>query len=140
MSEVSILEYSSDVSSAEAPPPLPVGDYPAVIDSVEQKISNTTGKEYLSVALKISPDDYPADFDQDREMFPEGVTLNYNRLMVEDTARSRYNMRKWCETIGAKAGKRVDPTEWLGLSCKVGVKHEKYEGEDRAQIGKVSAS
>lgn len=140
MSELSILEFSSDVASAEAPPPLPVGEYTASIKGVEQKVSSTTGKDYLSVALVVSPDDYPADFDTDRDMFPDGVTLQYNRLVAEDSARARYNMRKWCEAIGAKMGKQIDPNDWLGLSVKVKIKHEKYEGEDRAQIGGISAA
>lgn len=140
MSDLPIMEYSSDIATAEAPPPLPVGDYPATTETVTQKTSTTTAKDYLCVELRISPDDYPADFDPNREMYPEGVTLQYNRLMVEDTARSRYNMRKFCEAVGAKMGKRVDPSEWIGLVCKVGIKHERYEGEPRAQIGALKAA
>lgn len=138
MSEVSILEYSADISSAEAPPPLPAGEYPAVIESVQQKTSQTSGNEYLAITLNVNPDDYPADFDS--ENYPDGVKLSYNRLVVEDTARARYNMRKWCEAIGAKMGKQVDPSEWLGLQCKVGIKHDTYEGEPRAQIAKIGAA
>jgi len=139
MSDLPILEYSSDITSAEAPPPLKVGEYPAVIEAITQKQSQTSGKDYLSVDLRISPDDFPADFDPNKELYPEGVVLQYNRLVVEDTARSRYNMRKFCEAIGAKMGKRVDPSEWIGLACKVGIKHERYEGEPRAQIGALKS-
>lgn len=135
MSEVGILEYSEDISQAEAPPPLPVGEYPATIEAVEQKTSNTTGNEYLAVTLAVSPDDYPADFDADA--YPDGVKLSYNRLLVEDTPRARYRMRKWCEAIGAKMSKNIDPTEWLGMATTVGIKHEEFEGEKRAQIAKV---
>lgn len=137
MSEVSILEYSSDISGAEAPPPIPAGEYPATIESVVQKTSQTSGNEYLSVTLAISPDDFPADFDA--ESYPDGVKLSYNRLVVEDTARARYGMRKFCEAIGAKMGKQIDPAEWLGLSCSVGIKHDMYEGESRAQIASLKA-
>lgn len=135
MSEVSILEYSSDISTAEAPPPLPVGEYTATIEKIEQKTSQTSGNEYLAISLRVSPDDYPADFDA--ESNPDGVILSYNRLVVEDTARARYNMRKWCESIGAKTGRQIDPTEWVGLNVKVGIKHDTYEGMPRAQIAKV---
>lgn len=136
MSEVSILEYSEDISTAEAPPPIPVGEYPATIEAVEQKTSATSGNEYLSVALVIAPDDYPADFDGD--MYPDGVRLMHNRLITEDSPRARYRMRKWCEAIGAKTGKNIDPTEWIGLNCVVGVAHEPWEGEQRATIKKVN--
>lgn len=137
MSELSILEYSSDISTQEAPPPLPVGEYNATIESVEQKTSQTSGKDYLSVGVRVSVDDFPADFDP--ENYPDGLLLSYNRLVVEDTARARYNMRKWCESIGAKMGKQVDPSEWIGLNVKIGVKHDTYEGEPRAQIAKIGA-
>lgn len=137
MSEVSILEYSSDISTQEAPPPLPAGDYPFTVDSVETATSQTSGNEYLKIVLHISADDFPADFDA--ESYPDGVKLNYNRLVVEDTARARYNMRKWCEAIGAKMGKQVDPSEWIGLSGRVGVTHQVYEGEPRAQASKIVA-
>ena len=67
------------------------------------------------------------------------MRLQYNRLSPEDNAKSRYGMRKWCEAIGAKMGKQVDPSEWLGMNCKVGVKHDSWEGEERAQIAGVSS-
>lgn len=136
--EISIIEYSSDIASAEAPPPLPVGDYPATVESVAVRTSQTSGNDYLAVVLNVSPDDYPADFDS--ENYPDGVKLSYNRLVVEDTARSRYQMRKFCEAVGAKMSKRIDPSEWIGLSCKVGIKHDTYEGEKRAQIGAIKAA
>lgn len=137
MSEVSILEYSQDIASAEAPPPLPAGTYPATIEAVAQKTSQTSGNEYLGLTLNISSDDYPADFDP--ENYPDGVKLSYNRLVVEDTARARYNMRKFCEAIGAKMGKQVDPNDWLGMTCKVNITQDTYEGETRAQIKSISA-
>jgi hypothetical protein len=35
----SVIEFSEDVATAEAPPPLPVGQYPAEIRSAERKTS-----------------------------------------------------------------------------------------------------
>lgn len=139
MSELGILEYASDISTAEAPPPLPVGEYPATIEKVEQKTSTTSGNDYLSVTSRISKDDFPADFDAEG-VYDEGIVLTYNRLVIEDNARARYNMRKWCEAIGAKMGKQIDPNEWIGLTFKAGVKHSSYEGQTRAEIAKVSAA
>lgn len=138
VTEVSILEYAEDISNAEAPPPIPVGEYPFTVESVTQKISATSGNEYLGVVLRIDPNDYPADFDADS--FPDGVTLGYNRLIVEDNARARYNMRKWCEAIGAKMGKKIDPTDWIGMTGKVSVTHQDYEGEPRAQASRVTSN
>lgn len=139
MAELSILEFGSDIASAEAPPPLPAGEYPATIETVEEKVSQTSGKNYLGVTLRVARDNFPADFDAEGA-FEDGVPLSYNRLVTEDNARARYNMRKWCEAIGAKMGKQIDPSEWIGLSCKVKIKLDTYEGEKRPQIAGVSAS
>lgn len=136
--ELSIIEYSEDISKAEAPEPLPVRQYPATIDKVAVKTSQTSGNEYLAVTFRISADDYPADYDA--ESAPEGTVLSYNRLVVEDTARARFNMRQFCEAIGAKMSKKIDPSEWLGLSATLDVGHDEYEGVKRAQIKKVLAS
>lgn len=138
MAEVSILEYGQDIATAEAPPPLPAGEYPATVETVEQKTSQTSGKDYIGVTLRVARDNFPADFDQDGA-FEDGVVLSYNRLAMEDNARARYGMRKWCEAIGAKMGKQVDPSEWIGLSCKVKIKHDTWEGEKRAQISGISS-
>lgn len=137
MAEVSILEFSQDISEAEAPPPLPVGEYNATVEAIDTRTSNTTGRDYLSISLRVSPDDFPPDFDA--TSYPEGVILNYNRLGVEDNARNRYNMRKWCEALQAPMGKQVDPNDWVGLSCRVGIIHRPWEGEDRPNINKVTA-
>ena len=69
-----------------------------------------------------------------------GIDLTYNRLTIQDNARARYNMRKFCEAIGAKMGKKIDPSDWIGMSVKVAVTHQKYEGENRAQISAFKSS
>lgn len=140
MSEVSILEYSQDISQQEAPPPLPANEYLASVEAVEVKTSATSGNDYLAVQMKIARDQFPPDFDANSELYPEGITLTYNRLVIADTANHRYRMRKFCEALGAKMGKQVDPSEWIGLTCKVGIKNSKWEGEDRAEIAKISAA
>lgn len=138
MAEVGIIEFSQDISEQEAPPPLPIGEYPATVETLEQRTSPNTGKDYLAVNLVVSPDDYPADFDPDRENYPNGVTVTYNRLGIEDTARNRYNMRKFCEALGAPMGKSVDPNEWIGMQLKVHIAHRPWEGEDRPNIKGIS--
>ncbi len=138
MAEASILEFSQDITNQEAPPPLPAGDYNATIESVELKTSQTSGNEYLNIVFNIAPDDYPADFDAENN--PDGVKLSYMRLNNDDTARNRYNVRKFCEAIGAKTGKKVDPNDWIGLSTVISVKHGTWEGEKRAEFGKIVGS
>lgn len=136
MAELGILEFGTDIGEAEAPLPLPVGEYPATVEGVELRTSNTTGREYMSISMHVTPDDFPADYDP--TLYPDGVDLSYNRLLTEDTPRNRYNIKKWCEAIGAPMGKSIDPSEWIGMSCKIGISHRAWEGEDRANINKVS--
>jgi hypothetical protein len=138
MAEVGIIEFGSDISEAEAPPALPIGEYNATVEGIESKVSNTSGREYIGVLLRISPDDFPPDFTTDA--YPDGVQLRYNRLFVEDNARNRYTMRKWCEALGAPMGKQIDPNDWIGMHLKVGISHRKWEDEDQANISKIAAA
>lgn len=130
----SIIEYSDDISSAEAPVPLPKGDYIGTIRSAELKQSQK-GNNYVSVAFFIPADQYPATYTDGN---PDGETLTYNRVPADDSARGRYRMRKFCEAIGAVASKKIDLGEWIGLTAKLTVGEDEYEGEKRAQITKVS--
>lgn len=130
----SIVTYSDDISGAEAPAPLPVGQYAAEIIGAEVKTSANTGNDYYSVQVRIHADAYPADF---TEGDPDGTVLTFNRVSAEDTPRGRYQARKFCEAIGAKTGKQIDTSEWIGLTCMVEVDHQEYEGEKRAQAKKI---
>ena len=134
MTEMSIIEYSEDLGNAEAPVPLPMGDYPAEIRAVERKTSGK-GNEYIAVTFHISPDSYPADYTEGSE---DGATLTFQRLSPEETTRARYGMKKFAEAIGAPLGKKLDLNDWVGLSAIVSVAHETYEGETRANIKKVN--
>lgn len=138
MAEIGILEFSQDISEAEAPPPLPIGEYPSTVEALEVRVSNTSGREYLGVNLRISPDDFPPDFETDA--YPDGVLLRYNRLFTEDNARNRYNFRKFCEALGAPMGKQIDPNDWIGMTIKVGINHRKWEDEDQANITKIASA
>ena len=133
----SIMEFSVDLADQEAPPPLPVGQYPAEVMGAVRKTSQTSGNDYAAVSFKISADQYPADFTEGE---PDGTTLTYNRVVLEDSARARYRVRKFCEAIVAPLGRSVDLNDWLGMTATVEVVHETYEGEERAVIKSVVAS
>lgn len=134
---VGVLEYSEDISNAEAPEPLPDRAYTATIKAVERKVSATSGKPYLAVQFFIARDDYPADYDADNA--PEGTVLVFNRVSPEDNAQARFRMRRFCEAIGAPTGRRISIGEWVGLQARVTLKAEEYEGVRRATITKVEA-
>lgn len=132
----SIIEYDEDISNAEPPAPLPEREYPATIAGAQIKISSA-GNQYVETMFRVDPDDFPADFPV--EEAPDGATLAFRRVPVDNTKSARYRMRQFCEAIGAPCGTRVDVNEWVGLSATIVVKHEEYEGETRAQIARVKA-
>lgn len=134
---VSIMEFSQDLSTQEAPPPLPAGTYPAEIISAAFKVSATSGNTYCAIQFKISPDSYPADF---TEGDPDGTTLSYNRLVMEDSPQARWRLRKFLEAVGGRLGKSFDPSDILGLAGNIEVANETFEGEPRAQIKRVVAA
>jgi hypothetical protein len=138
MADIGILEFSQDIAEAEAPPPLPIGEYNATVEGIEMRVSNTSGREYLGVTVRINADDFPPDFDG--TAYPDGVTLRYNRLFTEDTQRNRYNFKKFCEALGAPMGKQIDPNDWIGMSLMVGISHRKWEDEDQANIAKIASA
>jgi hypothetical protein len=134
MSEVnSIIEYDTDLSEAEAPVPLPAGDYAAEIRGAERKTS-AKGNDYVNVTFFIAPEQYPADYTEGNA---DGTTLTFGRLSPDNTTRARYGMKKFCEAIGAELGSKLDLNDWMGKSGIVHVVHEEFEGETRAKISKV---
>lgn len=135
MSDVkSIIEYDVDLDEAEAPVPLPKGDYVGEVRGAEIKTS-AKGNEYINVTFHIDADQYPADYTEGN---PDGTILSYGRLSPENSTRARYQMKKFVEAVGGTAGKSVDLNAWLGLRAKVTVVNEEYEGTPQAKISKVS--
>lgn len=137
MSDItSVIEFSEDIATAEAVPPLPVGEYPAEIRAATKKTSGA-GNDYGAVQFFIAPESYPADYtDGD----PDGTLLTYNRVSLEDSPRGRHRLRKFIEAIGAKAGTKIDLNDWVGLTATVAVGHSEWEGETRAEVQKVVAA
>lgn len=132
----SIIEFTDDLANAEAPEPIPAGTYTAEIVKAEAKVSQTSGNTYASVTFRINADDYPADFANGD---PDGTSLSYNRLLLENTIQARYRLKKFCESVGAPMGRTVDLNDWLGLTATVEVAQTVYEGEKRAEIKRVVA-
>jgi hypothetical protein len=131
-----ILTFSEDITNAEPPPPLTVGPYPAEIIGAQRRTSNTSGKDYAQIMMRVNADNYPADYtDGD----PDGTTLSYNRLQMEDTPVSRHRWRVFMERCGGPLGRSIDLNALIGLTCTVEITHQEYEGEQRAQIARVLA-
>jgi len=133
---MSILEYGSDLATAEPPVPLPAGPYPAEIIGCAEKVSTNTGGKYLNVVFRINSESYPADY---TEGDPDGTELHYNRIQTDDNGRNRFRMRQFLERIGAPLSNRVDLNNLIGLTATVEISHQEYEGENRAQIARILA-
>jgi len=138
MSELpSVIEFDEDISEAEAPVPLPVGDYPAEIRSAVPKSAVQTGNPYASVGFFVSADAYPADYTEGE---PDGMLLTFNRVSLQNTPAGRHRLRKFIEAIGAPAGNKIDLNDWVGRTATVTISHDEWEGETRANIAKVTAA
>lgn len=133
----SILEFSEDISDAEAPKALAGGDYLAKIVSAENGTSATSGKSRADVTFRISPEDFPADF-EDAEEFQDGLDVHFYPS-TEDTKVSRFRLRKFIEAIGGKTGGRIDMNEWIGKQAVITLEVEEFEGIARNRIRKVEA-
>ena len=130
-----ILEFSVDLAKAEAPEPLPVGNYRGVVKSTKQRESQA-GNRYVEVGMTVSPDQYPVDF---KDGNPDGTLLFFRRVSAENTPAGRYSCRRFCEAIGAPLSKSPDISEWVGLEAGVEVGHDTHEGVTRAAINRVLA-
>lgn len=132
-----ILHYDDDITTAERPDPLPEGEYEGVVDRAEVKTSARTGNKYVDIIFKVPSEQFPADYDL--SLAPNGVSLRH-MVMYSQSPRDKFAMRKFCETIGASTGAQINLGEWQGLSAKLTVAHETYEGEKNAKIKKVEAA
>ncbi len=132
-----IIDYSEDISDAEQPEPLPMGDYPITIRSAEARESLNTGKRYAAVGCYISPEDYPADYPT--ENAPDGKTIIYRRVSLEDTPQARFTMRRFCEAIGAPMSSRIDLNDWVNLEATALIDVSEYEGILREEIRRLEA-
>jgi hypothetical protein len=131
----SVIEFDEDISEAEAPVPLPVGDYPAEVRAAVQKAAQQTGNPYASVQFFINSEAYPADYTEGE---PDGMLLTFNRVSLQNTPAGRHRLRKFVEAIGAPGGTKIDLNDWIGRTATVTISHDTYEGEVRANVAKVT--
>lgn len=131
---VSIVEFSEDIATAERPEELPAGEYDAEIREAKCETSQKNNR-YAAVALFIRADQYPPTFVDGN---PDGTTLIFRRLSLEDNPRSRYQIKEFFERIGLPApGRAVDLNQLMGHRVRVLVKHGEFEGNPRAEAAKI---
>jgi hypothetical protein len=129
----SVYEFSEGLDNAEAPPPLPIGDYRATVQGIDSAISKSSGKPMAVFTYLISPDQYPADFTNGN---PDGEQGKVYVSLVDD-ARNRFRLRKLCEMHGVTASRTLNLPDFLGTEVIVSVTHEEYQGETRARMNPI---
>lgn len=130
----SIMRFSQDIATAEAPPPIPARPYRAEVIGASVRPAASSGVDYLNLQFRIPAEEYPADY---TEGDPDGTILYYNRLAVEDKPQNRYRIRRAMERLGGPLSMEIDCNALIGLWANVEVVHNEYEGEMRANISKL---
>lgn len=126
----SVYEYTTSLADAEAPVPLPVGEYRATVQGVAPQVSKSSGKPMAVFTYRITPDQYPADYTEGN---PDGEQMNFY-LPLSDDARNRFRLRKFCEMHGVTPGRTLNLPDFIGQEVLVNVTHEEYQGETRARV------
>lgn len=135
MSEInSIFEFSADISQQEAPPPIPRGKYLASVTFAEPKVSQTSGNTYIDITFSIPPDQFPPDYAAIQQ---DALNIHHRTLVMKDDARSRYNIRKFCETMRVPVSRKFDCNDLVGKSAMLVIDHRSYQGVDQAEIKAV---
>lgn len=132
----SLFDFSQDLSTAEAPPPLPARKYQATVTGATAKMSQK-GNTYAEVAFTVDPSQFPPDF---AAIQKDAVVLYHRRLVLEDTVRGRYQARKFCEALRVPTSKRLDLNDFIGKIAVIEVTQSEYNGEPRADIKSVEAA
>jgi hypothetical protein len=129
----SIMRFSQDIASAEAPPPLPARVYNAEVIGASLRPAASSGVVYLNLQFRVPADQYSADYEGD----PDGTILYYNRLQAVDNPTNRYRWRQAMTRLGGPLSMTVDVNSLIGLRANIEVVHQEYEGEMRASISKL---
>lgn len=132
-----LFQFEQDIALQEAPMPLPVGSYRAVIRNVNAAPGKKDPSAFNGeVHFHVSPDQYPVDFTEGN---PDGEVLRYYVSLANRPA-ARYALKGFLQAIQAPMGREIDLTTWLGLEAMIKVTHEEYEGRMLARIERNGVS
>lgn len=131
----SVYEYSADVSTQEAPPPLPARTYPATCTGAKAQQSKSNPENViLALEFTIDPSAYPADYTETTDP----TKLYYMRnVLNKDDARSRFQLRRIAETMNVKVGRSLDVNDFVGKTVNLKIKNGSWQGVPRAEIDAV---
>jgi hypothetical protein len=109
-------------SDTESQTPLPEGDFLFEVDDVEQKTSENSGADYLSVTFKVAEGEF------------KGKKVWHNCSLQP---QALFNLRGVLEALGFEVPQGVmelDPADMIGETCGGTVQLEVYEGKKRPRI------
>lgn len=134
---MSLIQFSQNIQDAEAPQPLPAGEYEGVCVGAVPGISKSSGNPTLPLQFKVTADQFPADFDAGGN---DELNFTYNRLTTRDTAQDRFRMKNICTALGVPMSNVIDPNDFVGKRCKLQiVVKPDLEGNLRAEIDRIVA-
>lgn len=113
---------SVDFSDTESQASLPEGDFLFEVDEVEQKTSENSGNDYLSITFKVAEGEF------------KGKKVWHNCSLQP---QALFNLRGVLEALGFEVPQGVmelDPADMIGESCGGTVQLEVYEGKKRPRI------
>lgn len=106
-----------DFTGVEAGGAHPEGDFLATVEGIEQKEGSTSGEPYLNWKFKTE----------------KGTAFYSTSLQPQ----SLFNLRNLLENLGLEVPDgpmELDFDEIIGTEVVISVKHEKYEGKNRARV------
>lgn len=119
---------SVDFSDTQSSAVVEEGDYSVEVVEIEQKTSESSGADYLSMEFKILDGEFT------------GKKLYHNCSLQP---QALFNLRGVLEALGFEVPQGVmelDTADLIGETCMVSVTHEQYEGKTKARISEFYSS
>lgn len=127
-----ILEFSTNIADAEAPPQLPAGTYPALCVASTAGQSKS-GNPMLTLQFKINKANFPADFESDQDE----VTLS-TYPTTRDTTADKWRLKNLCQAMGVPMSNKLDPNDFVMKECRLETNlRPGLDGTPQANIVKV---
>lgn len=107
---------SVDFSDTQSRALIPEGEYLVEVEDVEQKTSENSGNDYLSLTLVVADGKF------------KGSKMWHNCSLQP---QALFNLRAVLEALGfdiPQGSMDLDPSDMIGQTCGVSVVHEVYEG------------
>jgi hypothetical protein len=136
---MSIIELGTSLGEMKEYQALPDGLYDGELQVAELKTNEKNPNGFFSLQFRISPEDFPADYDVDNA--PEGVLVTYGYLAIPD-GKSRKNVaafKKVAKAFGeTDKSASIDPENWIGKKVQLMLKRGEYLGSEINRIEAIS--